>query len=59
MKEKTVCLSGHRNIPEEKYEEIQSQLLHILSGLIQKGYRFFGTGGALGFDTMAPRPYWH
>ena len=53
MKAKTVCFSGHRMIPENQRSEIYNQLLITVSILIQKGYRYFGAGGALGFDTMA------
>ena len=53
MKSKTCCFSGHRNIPADKEEEIRIKLIEELEKLINKGYRFFAAGGALGFDTMA------
>lgn len=53
MREKTVCFTGHRDIPPEQKEEIARQLKETLIKLINRGYLYFGAGGALGFDTMA------
>lgn len=53
MKEKTCCFSGHRIIPTEMDEVVRSRLRDVLTTAIDNGYRFFGTGGALGFDTLA------
>ena len=53
MKENTCCFSGHRKIPPENFEEISQRLESILIQLIEKGYKYFGAGGALGFDTLA------
>ncbi len=54
MKEKTACFTGHRKIPPEQKEEITRRLKEALIELISRGgYLYFGTGGALGFDTMA------
>ncbi len=55
MKDKTACFTGHRLIPMEQYDAINSCLTQAIIHLIQKGYCFFGAGGALGFDTMAAR----
>ena len=49
----TICFTGHRNLPPSKINEIQIQLESVLSELIENGFRFFGAGGALGFDTLA------
>ena len=49
----TCCFSGHRKIPKDNYAFIQSNLRTAVVNNIEKGYRFFETGGALGFDTMA------
>lgn len=49
----TVCFTGHRKIPPEKLDGIYMQLKTILINLIENGYKFFGIGGALGFDTIA------
>lgn len=53
MIEKTVCFTGHRNIPVQKRKAVVQRLKTELSALINNGYQFFGTGGALGFDTLA------
>ena len=53
MKEKTVCFTGHRDIPPEKKDEIIRRLKETLIQLINRGYLYFGVGGALGFDMMA------
>ena len=49
----TCCFSGHRKIPKDNYPFIQSNLRTAVVNNIEKGYRFFETGGALGFDTIA------
>lgn len=53
IKDKTVCFTGHRKIPPENFEEISRRLENILIQLVEKGYIYFGAGGALGFDTIA------
>ncbi len=53
MREKTVCFTGHRDIPMLKKGAITKRLRKTLIDLIKNGYCFFGAGGALGFDTIA------
>lgn len=53
MRNYTACFTGHRKIPPEQLEEIARRLKRTIVDLIEKGYRFFGAGGALGFDTLA------
>jgi len=53
LKEKTCFFTGHRNIPQEKYLEVQEKLEQTIEQLIAQGVRYFGAGGALGFDTLA------
>lgn len=53
MKKQTCCFTGHRKIPPEQYEEIIIRLKSEITAMIQQGVIYFGTGGALGFDTMA------
>lgn len=53
MREKTVCFTGHREIPLLKRPLIKHGLIKTMEDLIEKGYCYFGAGGALGFDTMA------
>lgn len=53
MKEFTCCFTGHRTLPKGKLSDISACLEQIIIKYINKGYRYFGTGGALGFDTLA------
>lgn len=52
LKNQTVCFTGHREIKHEKCEKI---LIEIVEDLIIKGFRFFGAGGARGFDSLAEK----
>ena len=49
----TCCFTGHRVIPSGEKETIRNLLETAIEKAIQDGYRFFRTGGALGFDTLA------
>ena len=49
---RTCCFSGHRKIPPEQYNEIARRLKEKLIKLIEEGYCYFCSGGALGFDTL-------
>lgn len=53
MREKTVCFTGHRIIEPEKRASLFAQLIDEIKSLLEAGYRYFGAGGALGFDTLA------
>lgn len=53
MKERTVCFTGHRKIPPEQKDVVARRLKNEITKLIENGYRYFGAGGALGFDTLA------
>lgn len=53
MRSKTVCFTGHRELPADDLPEISKHLEDALITLIEQGYRYFGAGGALGFDTLA------
>ena len=53
MREKTVCFTGHRIIPSEKRASLFAHLTDVITSLLEAGYRYFGAGGALGFDTLA------
>ena len=53
MKEKTCCFTGHRDIPPHEREKIKALLMFTIEKLIERGVVFFGSGGALGFDTLA------
>ena len=49
----TCCFTAHRVIPSGEKETIRHLLETAIEKAIQDGYRFFGAGGALGFDTLA------
>ncbi len=49
---RTAFFAGHRKLPSDT-ESIAAALKNELIMLIESGYRFFGAGGATGFDTVA------
>ena len=51
-RQQTAFFAGHRKLPADT-ERISSALEKELEALIEAGYRFFGAGGATGFDTVA------
>ncbi len=53
MREKTCCFTGHRDLPTSSRAELSIKLEDCLISLIGRGVRYFGAGGALGFDTLA------
>ncbi len=53
MTGKICCFTGHRTIPEPQRTALAVALDVEVRRLIREGYRYFGAGGALGFDTMA------
>ncbi len=52
MKDKTCCFTGHREILDDA-EILTNTVTNIVESMILKGYRFFGAGGARGFDNLA------
>lgn len=53
LRAQTVCFTGHRHIPENELPLLRERLRSTIIDLIGHGYRYFGAGGALGFDTIA------
>ncbi len=53
MRSKTCCFTGHRDLSLTEQEYIIRKLDLTVSGLIQSGVQYFGTGGARGFDALA------
>ncbi|MBQ7794193.1 MAG: DUF1273 family protein [Clostridia bacterium] len=53
MRDKSVCFSGHRNMPAESCNEIYKKLVGTVKTLAAEGYTEFYCGGAVGFDMMA------
>lgn len=53
MRGQTACFTGHRKIAPEQQNIVAKRLKNTVESLILEGYRYFGAGGALGFDTLA------
>lgn len=52
-RDRTCCFTGHRDIPESDLPRIIDNTTAIIENLIGCGYKYFGVGGAIGFDTLA------
>ncbi len=55
MLHQTACFTGSRNLPPDEREEVFGRVVALLHRLYGEGYRYFGVGGALGFDELAAR----
>lgn len=56
MREQTCCFSGHRELPTGlKQWLLTKRLEKTVIEQIENGVRFFGSGVALGFDTLAAK----
>lgn len=55
VREQCCCFTGHRKLPREQLPAIKRHLNAAVISLIHSGVRYFGAGGALGFDTLAAR----
>ena len=55
FKEQTCCFTGHRFIDTQDIEIVFENTKKVVSLLVSKGVKYFGTGGALGFDTIAAK----
>ena len=53
MRNQTCCFTGHRVIPLLERHTVSNALENAVIESIENGYRYFGAGGALGFDTLA------
>lgn len=54
MRLKTACFTGHRDIPVIEAKGIMERTEYVIQQLYdEKGVRFWGVGGALGYDTLA------
>lgn len=50
---KTVCFTGHRDIPAAYLAALPARIDSMLGRLYDAGFRTFIAGGAEGFDTLA------
>lgn len=53
MRAQTACFTGHRTIPFGQRKRLPQRLNEVVEEAISRGYRYFGAGGVLGFDTLA------
>ena len=52
MRERTCCFTGHRDIPVDQLQMVMANTETKVRELISQGYRYFGVGGAVGYDTI-------
>ena len=52
MRERTCCFTGHRDIPADRLQMVMTGTEAKVRELISQGYRYFGVGGAIGYDTI-------
>ena len=53
MRDKTCCFTGHRTIPLSEMNLVTQKTEEFIKSLILNGVKYFGVGGALGYDTLA------
>ena len=54
MQRKTCCFTGHRTIPNDQVHAVAMETERKIRELIHRyGIRYFGVGGAIGYDTLA------
>ena len=54
LREHTCCFTGHRRLPADT-DALYMALTAAVQRLAEEGIRYFGVGGALGFDELAAR----
>ncbi len=55
MIQETCCFTGHRYIPSHDIYKITNLTEGYIRNLINMGIKYFGVGGALGYDTLAAK----
>lgn len=56
LKARTCCFTGHRNLPSSQITMISQSTANIVKDLIiNNDVRYFGVGGAIGYDTLSAR----
>lgn len=54
LRNRTCCFTGHRELPRNNIPEIEKRTADEIRRLVTNcGVRFFGVGGAIGYDTLA------
>jgi len=53
LRVQTCCFTGHRIIPKTEYDTIAARTeMQIRDLILKRSIRFFGVGGAIGYDTL-------
>ena len=55
LREQTACFTGSRQLGTEERDQLFLRLMQTVETLLAEGIRYFGVGGALGFDELAAR----
>lgn len=55
LKPKTCCITGHRDLPLLQLPLIKRRTERLIRKLYSRGGRFWGIGGAIGYDTLAAK----
>lgn len=53
IRSRTCCFTGHRDLSQQERKDIVRKLDQTVERLIRAGVRYFGAGGARGFDALA------
>ena len=60
LRNRTCCFTGHRDLPSDRTKELAKRTAReIRTLIINHGVRFFGVGGAIGYDTLAAKVLFH
>ena len=53
IRQKTACFTGHRLIERDHVESVKARTeIQIRQLILKRGIRYFGVGGAIGYDTL-------
>lgn len=55
MREQACCFTGHRDVAEPSVESVVERTEEYIKALVQRGVKFFGVGGAVGYDTLVAK----
>lgn len=55
QKEQTACFTGHRDIDKREFDKVSKILESVIENLIKMGVIYYGSGGAIGFDTLCAK----
>ena len=55
MRGKTCCFTGHRDIAKSDVKLVMGRTEEHIKVLVRRGVKYFGVGGALGYDTLAAK----